>query len=147
MRNQPLSPPMVAASPAAPPDACLTAKPRLKTGLLKGGDGGPDPGIFLSLGAELVLRLLQLRTGLIGIRRGDGARGGQLQVTLGLGLIVCQLGAGLRQTSLSPLHVPLRRIFVKGEPADGNDACADVWKVRDDTIPADGEEAPVAQEA
>ncbi|MEA3275638.1 MAG: hypothetical protein U9Q81_10200 [Pseudomonadota bacterium] len=31
----------------------------------------------------------------------------------------------------SPLHVPLRRIFVKGEPADGKEACAEVWGGRD----------------
>ncbi|MEA3277280.1 MAG: hypothetical protein U9Q81_18765 [Pseudomonadota bacterium] len=31
----------------------------------------------------------------------------------------------------SPLHVPLRRIFVKGEPADGKEACAKVWGARD----------------
>jgi hypothetical protein len=27
----------------------------------------------------------------------------------------------------SPLHVPLRRIFADGEPADGEEACRAVW--------------------
>ena len=31
----------------------------------------------------------------------------------------------------SPLHVPLRRIFKKGEPADGAQACVEAWSIRD----------------
>ena len=30
----------------------------------------------------------------------------------------------------SPVHVPLRRIFKKGEPADGSLACAEAWRSR-----------------
>jgi hypothetical protein len=47
----------------------------------------------------------------------------------------------------SPVHVPQRRICVKGEPADGKAACAEVWTVRDDAGPTTGGREPAAQEA
>lgn len=47
----------------------------------------------------------------------------------------------------SPLHVPLRRIFVKGEPADGEAACAEVWAVRGDAGPTVGGGEAAAREA
>ncbi|MEA3276525.1 MAG: AsmA family protein [Pseudomonadota bacterium] len=40
----------------------------------------------------------------------------------------------------SPLHVPLRRIFRKGEPEDGEQACAEAWRVRDLSEQASGVE-------
>jgi len=38
----------------------------------------------------------------------------------------------------SPLHVPLRRIFKRSEPADGAIACAEAWSTRDSEL-QDGE--------
>jgi len=40
----------------------------------------------------------------------------------------------------SPLHVPLRRIFVKGEPEDGEEACAEVWGNPDAEVSEPGKE-------
>jgi len=37
----------------------------------------------------------------------------------------------------SPLHVPIRRLFKKGEPPDGQQACAEIWgAVELDAVPA-----------
>jgi len=45
----------------------------------------------------------------------------------------------------SPVHVPLRRIFKKGEPEDGKQACTQAWstvemEAGDDEVPAQSPE-------